>query len=147
MKRMMPLGYALFLIAATASNSWAVDEHHPDKASGTAASAPRSAPPSKEAIDAQLRKMQLARDKAAKATTSKQRQMAMQEQLQAMQSGMAMMQAMEGMPMGVGMMDCPAVAKDAAGNPTMPDQRMHMMDMMMQMMDQQGSMMSMPKKP
>jgi hypothetical protein len=88
--------------------------------------------PQDKALSEQLQKMQAAHEKMAAAKTPVERQIAMQEGMDAMRGGMGMMHShCQGMGMGKGM----------SGGKDRSDQ---MMGMMMKMMDQQSSMMKLP---
>ena len=98
----------------------------------TSPTASATATPQDKALSEQMQKMQAAHDKMAAAKTPAERQIAMQEGMDAMRGGMGMMHGhCQGMGMGKGM---------AGGQ----DRSNQMMDMMMKMMDQQSSMMKMP---
>ena len=98
----------------------------------TSPTASATATPQDKALSEQMQKMQAAHDKMAAAKTPAERQIAMQEGMDAMRGGMGMMHGhCQGMGMGKGM---------AGGQ----DRSNQMMDMMMDMMDQQSSMMKMP---
>ena len=98
----------------------------------TSPTASATATPQDKALSEQMQKMQAAHDKMAAAKTPAERQIAMQEGMDAMRGGMGMMHGRcQGMGMGKGM---------AGGQ----DRSNQMMDMMMKMMDQQSSMMKMP---
>ena len=98
----------------------------------TSPTASATATPQDKALCEQMQKMQAAHDKMAAAKTPAERQIAMQEGMDAMRGGMGMMHGhCQGMGMGKGM---------AGGQ----DRSNQMMDMMMKMMDQQSSMMKMP---
>lgn len=98
----------------------------------TSPTASATATPQDKALSEQMQKMQAAHDKMAAAKTPAERQIAMQEGMDAMRGGMGMMHGhCQGMGMGKGM----------AGGQGRSNQ---MMDMMMKMMDQQSSMMKMP---
>ena len=98
----------------------------------TSPTASATATPQDKALSEQMQKMQAAHDKMAAAKTPAERQIAMQEGMDAMRGGMGMMHGhCQGMGMGKGM---------AGGQ----DRSNQMMDMMMKMMDQQSSMMKLP---
>lgn len=100
----------------------------------TSPTASATATPQDKALSEQMQKMQAAHDKMAAAKTPAERQIAMQEGMDAMRGGMGMMHGhCQGMGMGMG--------KGMAGG---QDRSNQMMDMMMKMMDQQSSMMKMP---
>jgi len=87
-------------------------------------------------MDRHMMKMQALHDKMMSATTTEERQKAMDEGRKEMQDGMAMMRPMMqgGGMMGGGMMDQKTKSSDTATQLQMMGKRMDMMQMMMQMM-------------
>jgi hypothetical protein len=122
------------LVAALLISSPLIALAADEQPANTSPTAPATAAaiPQDKALSEQLQKMQAAHEKMAAAKTPAERQIAMQEGMDAMRGGMGMMHShCQGMGMG----------KAMSGGKDRSDQ---MMDMMLKMMDQQSSMMKLP---
>ena len=120
--------------------AYAVDEHHPEQGKAPPAAAkpaPKApAPKVPGAFQEQMKKAQTQADRLKQTSDPKERQMLMQEHMQAMQEGMRMMRGMAG-----GKGDAPAqkgggMMMGGDMHQSMHGDQMNRMDMMQQMMEQ-----------
>lgn len=149
---MKHLTFAVAAITASlafASPAFAIDEHHPEKATAAKQLGDQSSQTIKD-MQENVKKMRGQLDRVAKAKTDGEKQKALAEHMQTMRDNMRMAHSMR-----VGMeMDCPMMEKgmgmgkmgdsSATGSPSsVPADRMQQMekrmDMMEQMMKQQSS--------
>lgn len=160
MKRISIIACTAAILATPVS--YAVDEHHPDKASPPSKAAPTAKSQASDKSTAQMqehmKRMQDIMAKLQKTTDPAERQKLMAEHTKEMQEGMQLMRSMgggmmQGM-MGGGMMSDapkggagkPGMGGGAPISPEMMERRMDMMQMMMeQMMQHQRALEGAPK--